>query len=273
MIFAAVGLIQQSAWLAFVAWKPLRSHRGGGRGGNDTKQVGRSGPVSLGAASRFLWKRDFYLFFPLTFWLLFTFPGFLKPQGRNMKEDTHKALNGCCLCVHMHVCVCVYVFMYVSRWTGRAYFLSEKPIACAQNEVLNRMLSSSREVRAVWGNGCCSSARGCAEGLAQSSATSPWLVWGSEHLQELPTVSVMVWWGGDSSPTTGNRLQAMKQALTSITSGLISWWLQGRYADSFCLCLDQNKNVLYFSLSCLSLLLYLCSFFRAFSPISVCLFK
>lgn len=113
--------------------------------------------------------------------------------------------------------------MYVSRWTGRAYFLSEKPIACAQNEVLNRMLSSSGEVRAAWGDGCCSSARGCAECLAQSRTMWLWLVWGPEHLQELPTVSVMVWWGGDSSPSTGNRLQAMKQPLTSINFGLTSW--------------------------------------------------
>lgn len=183
-----------SASLAHVAWKPLRNQRRRKMRKQGTKRVGRSGPVSLGSASCFLWKRHFYLFSPLNFGLLFTFPGFLKPQGRNMKEDTHRALKGCCLCVHMHVCVCVYIFMYVSCWTGGAYFLSEKSIACAQNEVLNRMLSSSGEVRAVWGNGCYSSARGCAECLTQSSTTLPWLVWGSEPLQELPTVS---WWFGE----------------------------------------------------------------------------
>lgn len=194
MIFAAVGLIQQCLTGTRgmeTLEKPQRRRK---RRKQGTKWVGRSELLSLGPASCFLWKRHFYLFFPLTFWLLFTFPGFLKPPGRNMKEDTHRALNDCCLCVHMHVCVCVYVFMYVSCWTERAYFLSEKPIACAQNEVLNRMLSSSGEVRAVWGNGCCSSARGCAECLVQSITTLPWLVWGSEHLQELPTVS---WWFGE----------------------------------------------------------------------------
>lgn len=184
-----------SAWLAHVVWKPLRSHRGGGRGGS--KAQSESAGLSQSAWDLlhvFCGKGISICFFPLTFWLLFTFPGFLKPQGRNMKEDTHRALKDCCLCVHMHVCVCVYVFMYVSCWTERAYFLSEKPIACAQNEVLNRMLSSSGEVRAAWGNGCCSSVRGCAECLAQSSTILPWLVWGSEHLQELPTVS---WWFGE----------------------------------------------------------------------------
>lgn len=159
-----------SAWLAHVAWKPPRSHRGGGRGGS--KAQSKSAAWDL--LRVFCGKRHFYLFFPLTFWLLFTFPGFLKPQGRNMKEDTHRALNDCCLCVHMHVCVCVYVFMYVSRWTERAYFLSEKPIACAQNEVLNRMLSSSGEVRAAWGNGCCSSARGGAEWPSPAAHCPGW---------------------------------------------------------------------------------------------------
>lgn len=84
--------------------------------------------------------------FPLTFWLLFTFPGFLKPQGRNLKEDTHGALKGRCLPARAHVRVCVHIFMYVSRWTGRAYFLSEKPVGCAQNEVLSRMLSHCHDL-------------------------------------------------------------------------------------------------------------------------------
>lgn len=143
-------------------------------------------------------------FFTLTFWLLCTFPGFLKPQGRNVK-DTHRALNDWCLRACVHVCVCVYVFMYVSRWTGRAYFLCEKPIGCAQNEVLNRMLSSSGEVRAAWSSGCCGSVRGCAERSVPSSAAMPRMGCGSERLQELPSISITVWWRGDTSPTTSRQ--------------------------------------------------------------------
>lgn len=214
--------------------KPQRRRRRRGRK-QGTKWAGRSGPVSLGAAPRFLWKRHFYLFFPLTFWLLFTFPGFVKPQGRNMKEDTHRALKDWWLCVCMHVCVCVYVFMYVSRWTRRAYFLSEKPIGCAQNEVLNRMLSSSGEVRATWSSGCCGSARGCAERSVQSSATLPWWGCGSGPLQELPTVSVTVCWRGDTSEgvTLAPPLGAgSRQRSSHFSASPLGWHPQGRSGDS-----------------------------------------
>lgn len=147
--------------------------------------AGRSGPASLGAHPPcFLWKRHFCLvfFFPLTFWLLFTFPVFLKPQGRNMKGDTHGALSAWRLRARTHVRVCVRVFMYVSRCTGSAYFLSETASGCAQNEVLNRMLSFPGDAGAARSSGCRSSARGRAERVVRSSAALPQLGCGSEHL-------------------------------------------------------------------------------------------
>lgn len=113
-----------------------------------------------------------------------------------MKEDTQRALKDWCLRACTHVWVCVCVFMWVSRWTGRAYFLREKPIGCAQNEVLNRMLSSSGEVRAVCSSGCCSSARGCAE----SSVYSPELRWAAARSTSRSYLSP--WWIGEGETLT-----------------------------------------------------------------------
>lgn len=52
------------------------------------------------------------------------------------------------VCVHAHVCTCT--FIYVRVTLNRDYLPSEKPIGYIQNEVLNRMLNSSGEVRAPW---------------------------------------------------------------------------------------------------------------------------
>lgn len=191
MSLAAVGLIQQCLSGACGMETPEKAQQ---RRRQSSKGAGRSVPLSQEPYCIFCGKKSISISsLPLTFRLLFTFPDVRRPQGRKVKEDTHTALNDWCLCACVqHVCTCTLIYVCVTL--NRHYLPSEKAIGYVQNEVLNRMLNSSGEVRAPRSR---SSLQGCAECLFQPGAAVPCSGCGIKCLQGLPMVFLSDLWSNE----------------------------------------------------------------------------
>lgn len=175
------------------------------------------------------------------------------------------------MCAHARVCMCIRIYVRVMLNRGSLFPQWKTNCLCTK-------WSAKQDVEFIWRSESC-----VRQWVLQLCEGLCWMFDPVQHhvalaglrLRAPPRTAhclLMVWWGDCSSLTNGNRLQAIKQALASIAFGLMSWGLQGRHAESFHLCLDQNKNVFFYFLCLAWTYCFISAHFSELSPQLQCVF-
>lgn len=113
MSLAAVGLIQQSACLALVAWKPLRSHRGGGGGSKAQSELAGLGQ-SAWELLHIVCGKGVSISFPPNILTAFYISWLPQATGQKYERRHPQGFKRLMyVCVRARVCMCIRIYVCV----------------------------------------------------------------------------------------------------------------------------------------------------------------